>query len=258
VAEVSIELEVLEDPARACAALMVGAAIGGGHIVLAGGSTPKAAYESFVDAVRAVGLDVSRTTFWIGDERCVEPDDERANYRMIREALLDPLTELSISPAVERIRGELGPDEGAADYEQRLRAAGPPRFDLVLLGIGGDGHTASLFPDQATLSVHDRLVVGVPEAGLEPFVSRVSLTFDALGASRQVALLASGASKADAVAKAFGPDARPDPHVPSSLLAGHAKELTVLLDAAAAAGLGFGGGGGAGGAGRGAAGGPGR
>jgi 6-phosphogluconolactonase len=235
---VSVDLEVLDDPARAAAALMVGAAIGGGHIVLAGGSTPKAAYERFVDAVRVVGLDVSRTTFWLGDERCVPPDDERSNYRMIRESLLEPLASASDTPAIHRIKGELGPAEGAADYERELRAAGPPRFDLVLLGIGSDGHTASLFPDQESLSASDRLVVGVPEAGLEPFVPRISLTVPALAASRQIVLLAAGDSKADAVARAFGPGAQPDPHVPSSMLAPQAAELTVLLDAAAAQELG--------------------
>jgi 6-phosphogluconolactonase len=234
---VSVALEVLEDPARVAAALMVGAAIGGGHVVLAGGSTPKAAYESFVEAVRVVGLDLSRTTFWLGDERCVEPDDERSNYRMIKATLLDPLATLSHTPTVHRMKGELGSEEGADDYERELRAAGPPRFDLVLLGIGSDGHTASLFPDQEALSVSGRLVVGVPEAGLEPFVPRISLTIPALTASRQIALLASGESKAQAVAKAFGADARPDPHVPSSMLAPHAEQLTVLLDAAAATGL---------------------
>jgi 6-phosphogluconolactonase len=230
---VSVDVEVLEDPARACAALMVGAALGGGHIVLAGGSTPKAAYEDFVDAVRAVGLDVSRTTFWLGDERCVDPDDERANYRMIKESLLDPLG----TPTMMRIKGELGPDVGAEDYERQLRDAAPPEFDLVLLGIGPDGHTASLFPDQESLSVTDRLAVGVPQAGLEPFVPRITLTFPALAAARQLVVLASGESKADAVARSFGPDARPDPHVPCSILAGEADQLTLLADAAAARAL---------------------
>lgn len=233
----SVEVEVLEDPARACAALMLGAAMGGGHIVLTGGSTPKAAYAAFVDAVRSVGLDVSRTTFWLGDERCVEPDDERSNYRMIKQSLLDPLASVSGPPAMHRIKGELGPEAGAADYERELRAAGPPRFDLVLLGVGPDGHTASLFPDQESLTVSDRLAVGVPEAGFEPFVPRVSLTLGALTAGRRVAVLAAGPEKADPVGQAFGPQARPDPHVPSSLLAPRADELVVLLDAAAAEGL---------------------
>jgi 6-phosphogluconolactonase len=233
----SVTFEVVEDPARACAALMVSAAIGGGEIVLAGGSTPKAAYERFVDAVKAVGLNLAGSRFWIGDERCVDPEDERSNYRMIKETLIDPLDGVT-SVDVERIRGELGPDAAADDYEQRLRAAGPPTFDLLLLGIGPDGHTASLFPGQPTLAERARLVVGVPEAGLEPFVPRVSLTIPALTSSRRIVFLASGESKADAIAEAFGPDSDPDPAVPSSLLVPDAKQITVLLDRAAAKRLG--------------------
>ncbi|MBV9818140.1 MAG: 6-phosphogluconolactonase [Solirubrobacterales bacterium] len=232
----SVAFEVVEDPARACAALMISAAIGGGQIVLAGGSTPEAANERFVEAVRTVGLGLEGTTFWVGDERCVEPDDGRSNYRMIRESLIEPLAGIT-EARVERIHGELGPEAGAEDYDSRLRAAGPAHFDLVLLGIGPDGHTASLFPGQATLSVRDRLVVGVPEAGLEPFVPRVSLTLPALTATPQVVVLASGASKAEAIAQAFGPGTRPDPAVPSSLLVPAAALITVLLDPAAASEL---------------------
>lgn len=233
----SVAFEVVEDPARACAALMVSAAIGGGEIVLAGGSTPKTAYEHFVDAVKAVGLNLAGSRFWIGDERCVDPGDERSNYRMIDETLIGPLDGVT-RVDVERIRGELGPDPAADEYERRLRAAGPPTFDLVLLGIGPDGHTASLFPGQPTLAERTRLVVGVPEAGLEPFVSRVSLTIPALTSSRRIVFLASGESKADAVAEAFGPDSDPDPAIPSSLLVPDATQITVLLDRAAAKRLG--------------------
>ena len=86
----TLEIEVLDHPARACGAMMVGAAIGGGDVVLTGGSTPKAAYAEFAEAVRIVGLDLADTTFWMGDERCVAPDDPRANYRMIKESLLEP------------------------------------------------------------------------------------------------------------------------------------------------------------------------
>lgn len=233
----SLAFEVVEDPARACAALMVGAAIGGGEIVLAGGSTPKAAYAHFVDAVKAVGLNLAGTRFWMGDERCVDPDDERSNHHMIREALIDPLDGIT-TVDVERIRGELGPEPAADDYEQRLRAAGPLSFDLVLLGIGPDGHTASLFPGQRSLTERTRLAVGVPEAGLEPFVPRVTLTIAALTSSQRIVFLASGESKADAIAEALGPDSHPDAAVPASLLVPDAKQITVLLDRAAATRLG--------------------
>jgi 6-phosphogluconolactonase len=233
---VSVTIEVVDDPARACSAVMVSAAIGGGEIVLAGGSTPKAAYGEFVNAVQTVGLDLSRTRFWLGDERCVAPDDDRSNYKMITESLLDPLDGRT-RPEVLRIRGELGPDKAADLYERELRDAGPPEFDLVLLGIGPDGHTASLFPGQRALDVRGRLVVGVPEAGLEPFVPRVSLTIAALTSSRRIVVLAAGESKADALAEAFGRDSEPDRHVPASLLVPGAKQITVLADPAAASRL---------------------
>jgi 6-phosphogluconolactonase len=225
-----VEIEILDDPARACAAMLVGVAAGSGQIVLTGGSTPRAAYGEFVDAVRSVGIDVSRCEMWFSDERCVPPDDERSNYGLVRASLLEPLREFGELPTVHRMRGELGPAPAADSYEQELRAAGAPRFDLVLLGIGGDGHMASLFPDQAALSERSRLVVGVEQAGLEPYVPRVSLTLPALLNSRQIVFLATGESKAEAVAAAFGPGAKPDPHVPSSLLPSRAKEVKVLLD----------------------------
>jgi len=232
----TLAFEIVEDPAGACAAAMVSVAKGGGEIVLAGGSTPKAAYGQFVQAVRSDGVDLSKTTFWLGDERCVEPDDDRSNFKMIKESLLDPVAGLA-RPQVNRIEGELGPERAADSYERRLREAGRPQFDLVLLGIGPDGHTASLFPNQQSLFERSRLAVGVPEAGLEPFVPRVTLTVGALTSSRQIIFLAEGSSKADAIAAAFGPESAPGPHVPASLLAPTAKQITVLLDRDAAAGL---------------------
>lgn len=229
----TVAFEIVDDPARACAALMVSAAMGDGNIVLAGGSTPKAAYGHFVEAVKTVGLDLAGTTFWLGDERCVEPDDERSNFLMITQSLIDPLAGIT-EVRVERIKGELGPDAAADDYDRRLRDAELAEFDLVLLGVGSDGHTASLFPGQATLSERARLAVGVPEAGLEPFVPRVSLTVTALVFTPRVVFLASGESKAAALAAAFGPDARADPATPASLLAPEAKQILVLTDRAAA------------------------
>jgi 6-phosphogluconolactonase len=133
--------------------------------------------------------------------------------------------------------GELGPEEGAADYIRQLSEAGDPELDLILLGIGPDAHIASMFPGQSSLEEDSRLVVGVPEAGHEPYVPRISFTFPALARARQVLLLATGSSKADAVAKAFGSEARPTTAAPASMLVEHAKALTVLLDRDAAAGL---------------------
>jgi 6-phosphogluconolactonase len=108
----SLDIEVADDPGRACSAMLVGVAAGGGHIVLTGGSTPRAAYGEFVQAVRAVGIDVSHSTMWFGDERCVPPDDERSNYGMAKSSLFDPLGDRGL-PAIHRIKGELGPHEAA-------------------------------------------------------------------------------------------------------------------------------------------------
>lgn len=226
-----MELRVCADPAAACAELLVAVAARGGQLVLAGGSTPRAAYET----AAARGGDWSRATVWFGDERCVEPGDERSNFRMVKEALLGRLS--GGQPEVHRIEGERGAAGAADAYERELEAAGRPELDLVLLGLGPDGHTASLFPDQPTLSERERLVVAVEEAGLEPYVPRVTMTFPVLGSGRQVVFLVSGEEKAGAVAAAFGPDAKPDPHVPASMLPPFAREVTVLLDAAAATGV---------------------
>jgi 6-phosphogluconolactonase len=229
----TLEIEVLEDPARACAAMLVSASLGGGDIVITGGSTPAKAYEQFAEAANALGLGLERTTLWFSDERCVAPEDELSNYGMVKQALLERLGDGN-PPTVRRMQGELGPRQGADEYEQALRDAGPPQFDLVLLGLGPDGHIASLFPEQRSLSESARLALGVEQAGLEPFVPRISLTLPALASAKQVAFLVTGDSKADAVAAAFGPDSEPDPHVPGSLLVPLAKEIKVLLDPAAA------------------------
>jgi 6-phosphogluconolactonase len=233
---VSAEIEVLDDPSRACAALLLSAVLHSGDIVLTGGSTPRTAYEELAEAIRSVGGELSGTTLWFSDERCVAPDDERSNFRLVKQALLDPLADLT-APTVRRMHGELGPEKGADAYERELQEAGEPEFDLVLLGLGPDGHCASLFPDQPTLGERGRLVVGVQEAGLEPFVPRVSLSFSALAMAKQIVFLATGEAKAEAVAGAFGPDSRPDTRVPASLLVPLANELRVLVDRSAASRL---------------------
>jgi 6-phosphogluconolactonase len=210
---------------------MVAAAEAGGHIVLTGGSTPRDAYQRAArsrDAWRGA-------TLWFGDERCVPPDDALSNYKLADEALFERLN--GIRPTVHRMRGELGPAAAADDYERQLLDAGPPRFDLLLLGLGPDAHIASLFPDQESLSERSRLVLGVEQAGHEPFVPRVTMTLKALTLARSILFLVAGESKAEAVAAAFGPEAKPDPHVPASLLPPLADEVTVLLDEAAASRL---------------------
>jgi 6-phosphogluconolactonase len=233
---VSLEVEVLDDPAHACAAMMLSGVLHGGDIVLTGGSTPRPAYEELANAIRSTGADLGSTTLWFSDERCVPPDDERSNFGLVKRALLDPLAEIT-APTVKRMRGELGPQRAADAYERELRDAGEPEFDLLLLGLGPDGHCASLFPDQPSLGERARLAIGVEEAGLEPFVPRVTLTFSALAMAKLTVFLITGESKAEAVAAAFGPGARPDPHLPASMLVPLANELKVLLDPSAASQL---------------------
>jgi 6-phosphogluconolactonase len=214
------DLRVVDDPAGEVAALLDAT---DGHLVLAGGSTPRRAYER-------CGGDWSRKTVWFGDERCVAPDHEWSNYRMARGALLH-----RVSADVRRIEGELGPQEAGERYDAAIRAelGDAPEFDLVLLGLGPDLHVASLFPGKPALDETARLAVGVPEAGMEPSVPRVTLTFPVFHAARRLVLLVAGGDKADAVARVFGPDARPDPSAPASLL----RDPVVFLDPAAAARL---------------------
>jgi 6-phosphogluconolactonase len=216
--------------------MLLSAVLRGGDVVMTGGSTARPAYEELASAIRAVGSDLGATTLWFGDERCVPPDDKRSNYRLVKQTLLDPLSDLP-APTVMRIHGELGPEKGADAYERQLQEAAEPEFDLLMLGLGPDGHCASLFPDQPSLAERARLVVGVEEAGLEPFVPRVSLTLSGLANAKQTVFLVTGESKADAVAAVFGPGATPDPHVPASMLVPLANDLKVLLDPAAAARL---------------------
>jgi 6-phosphogluconolactonase len=227
------EILVVEDPAAPACERLVRVAARGGHIALAGGSTPRAAYERAAEA----GAEWAAATLWFGDERCVPPDDERSNYRLAREALLDRLG--AAGPAVRRIEGELGPDAAAAAYEAALFDAfgseDAPRLDLVVLGLGPDAHCASLFPGKPALVVSDRLVTGVPEPGLEPRVPRVTLTLPAINAAREVVFLATGPAKAEAVARAFGD--RPDPAAPAALVRPRSGRMTVLLDPPAARGL---------------------
>jgi 6-phosphogluconolactonase len=222
-----IELLVLHDEEAAAAATaerLVDAAQAGLEIALTGGSTPRRAYE--LAALREP--DWSRAAAWWGDERCVPPDDERSNYRLARESLLD---RLSGPPRVHRIRGELDPAQAADEYEREL---GDTRLDLVLLGIGPDGHVASLFPEAPTLEERERRVVAA-EAGLEPFVPRVTLTLPVLCAARAVVFLVTGAEKAEAARAAFADE--PSARTPASLVRAREGTSVAILDRAAASAL---------------------
>jgi 6-phosphogluconolactonase len=219
---------ILEDPAAAAAERLAVAARSGSQIVLTGGSTPRAAYERLA----AMNIEWSACTLWFGDERCVPPDDERSNFGMVRETLLDRLPGTA---DVRRMAGELGPDAAASAYERELgEVFGDrfPRFDLILLGIGSDGHCASLFPNQPSLDEQERLVVGIERAGLAPWVPRVTLTLPVINAASEVVFLISGTEKAAAVERAFA--GKPDRGTPASLVAPASGALTVLLDPTAA------------------------
>jgi 6-phosphogluconolactonase len=232
------DIRVLDDPVSAFADVLVEAAGTGGHIALTGGSSPKTAYE--LAAQRAEAF--AGAHIWFGDERCVPGDDERSNYRMARLALLDRLEAAGVAlGGCHRMPGELGPHAGAQAYAGELGASAGdgagPEFELILLGIGPDTHICSMFPGQDTVLERSRPVVGVDQAGFEPYVPRITMTFPALSRARRVVLLATGSGKAEAVRRAFGSGAEPGPDRPASLLVEHVASLTVLLDADAAAQL---------------------
>jgi len=209
-------IEVLDDPAEAVADLLVRA---DGDIVITGGSSPRRAYERAAER----RPDWTGVTVWFTDERCVPSDHEDSNFRMADRALFSRLAQ---PPRVMRMQGELGPEEGAAAYAAALGDA--PQFGLLLLGLGPDAHTASLFPNRPEKHVTDRLVVAVPEAGMEPYVPRISLTLPAINTARQTVFLVTGESKVEAVRKAFGDP--PDPESPAA----HVRAPTVFLDPPAA------------------------
>ena len=226
----STEIRVAEDPATEVAELLTDAAVAGGNVVLTGGSSPKRAYELAAER----DADWSSATVWFSDERCVPPDHPDSNFGMAERALL---LQLSAGPRVVRMEGELGPDAGAGAYEAEVRArmGGDPRWDLLLLGMGPDGHIASLFPGKPELEERQRMVVGVPHAGMEPQVPRISLTLPAISGARAAVLLITGENKAATVARVFGP--QPDRSLPAARVELRDGSLTVLLDEAAASQL---------------------
>jgi 6-phosphogluconolactonase len=184
-------LATAEDVAADAAADIAQALRGGARsLVLAGGTTPKRCYELLSE----LDIEWGRVSVLFGDERCVPPLDPESNYRMAKETLLD-----RVSPGnVYRIPAELGPEEGADLYADVVEFVAP--LDLVVLGVGEDGHTASLFPGHPALKA-DGLTVGIHDSPKPP-PGRVSLTLEVLRDARRVIILATGAGKADAVARA--------------------------------------------------------
>ncbi|HEY2373676.1 MAG TPA: 6-phosphogluconolactonase [Gaiellaceae bacterium] len=217
-----VEIVIADQPAQVVAGRLAAAARSGGHVVLTGGSTPRVAYE----LAAKLEPDWTRVELWWGDERCVPPDDELSNYGLAKLALLDHVA----TGIVHRMRGELGPEDGAAQYDEELGSV--EQFDLMLLGLGPDGHTASLFPSQPTLDVIDRRAIGA-KAQVEPFVDRITLTLPMLRNAREVLFLVAGADKAEACKRAFGSE--PSHATPGSLVRAIDGITTAVLDPAAAA-----------------------
>lgn len=205
------------------------------RVVLAGGTTPRRLYELLAEEPRRSRVAWSRVEVFWGDERMVSPEHPDSNYRMARESLLShvPIPETQIHP----ISGELEPGRAADLYERELRAVTGqeiPEFDLVLLGLGEDGHVASLFPGSAAVLEGRRLAVAVFSPKRPS--GRVSLTLPLLNRARNVFFLASGAAKAKTVACILRQQGSPpEAPLPASLVRPQKGRLLWLLDCQAAA-----------------------
>jgi 6-phosphogluconolactonase len=224
--------ELAEVAAREFATRAEGAinALGRFAVVLAGGSTPNATYEALARDYSGE-LDWGSVHVFFGDERSVPPDHEDSNYRMAHEVLLSRVPVGS----VHRMRGELPPAEAAAAYEEELREffgpEGVPAFDLILLGLGEDGHTASLFPETSALDVTDRWVVANPVLKLE--ATRLTLTVPAINAARAVTFLVAGEGKAEALKEILEGETDPRAY-PAKFIRPESGDLTWMVDRAAA------------------------
>jgi 6-phosphogluconolactonase len=198
------------------------------HLALSGGSTPARTYELLAEQLESW----ERIDVWFADERCVEPTDEESNYLLARKTLLDRASGLEPG-RVHRMEGELGPEQGAERYARELREHAPLQdglavLDVIVLGIGPDGHIASLFPGAPTLTADaGELCLGVHDSPKPP-PERITLTLAVLRAAQRCVLLATGAGKADAVDAML---AEPSNHVPASLL--RRGRLSVVVDDAA-------------------------
>jgi 6-phosphogluconolactonase len=210
---------------------------GRASIAISGGSTPRATFALLADPAQPwrARMPWSQLDLWWVDERCVPPDDPDSNYRMTREAMLD---HVPLKPEqIHRMEGELEPEATAARYESELRnsfrleGAELPRFDVVQLGMGPDGHTASLFPHTQALFELDRLAVANHVENKDAW--RVTLTWPVINRGSQVFFLIGGADKAQILKEVFTGPRDPD-RLPSQLIKPTGGILTLLLDRAAA------------------------
>jgi 6-phosphogluconolactonase len=211
-------------------------------LALAGGSTPEKTYRLLAQPDYRSRINLTHTYLFLGDERFVRPDDPSSNFAMVRRTLLTPLS----LPAehVFPISTQLNNAEAAAaEYSAKLAQVfgiserhDPPRFDLILLGLGEDGHTASLFPGAASLWVADRWVVASPPGTPPPQVERITLTFPVLNSAREILVLVSGQNKSEALREVL--EGRPTcAKLPAACLSPVDGTLTWLVDAAAASRL---------------------
>ena len=209
------------------------------HVALSGGRTPQGLYERLAEPDYAFRPEWNRTFIYFGDERAVPPDHEQSNYRMVKQALLD---KISIPPAqIQRMEAERSDLKKAAmDYSRMLAMTlpqasnGMPQFDLLLLGMGDDGHVASLFPGTEAMREPRKLVVPVHAQHLDSW--RLSLTFPVINHARRVMLLVCGSAKAPMVHRALREPPGPEP-LPVQRVAPVTGKLDWRLDQAAAAQL---------------------
>jgi 6-phosphogluconolactonase len=206
-------------------------------VALAGGSTPKSLYRLLTTSPFRETIPWQNTHLFFGDERCVPPDAPESNYGMVKAALLAPLG--LPEQNIHRMPGERpDPDEAAREYEAQLHSffglaeGALPRFDLILLGLGPDGHCASLFPHKPALQERKRLVVA-SEPGLEPFVTRLTLTLPVLNHAAQLLFLVAGANKAETLVRVLNGPRDPET-LPAQAIAPANGTLSWLVDREAA------------------------
>jgi 6-phosphogluconolactonase len=209
-------------------------------IALSGGTTPETLYRALTSPAFADRFDWSRTTFFFSDERCVPLDDPRSNYALAKKSLFTPL---NIMPSqVYRMAGESSDPQAAAfEYEQQLRLAtktsssNQPSLDLVLLGLGEDGHTASLFPGATILRDHQRVIAATQSPKDPP--NRLTMTLAAINRASVILFLVTGIGKAGVVRAILDPRTEAERQLPAALVSPEEGRLIWFLDRAAAAEL---------------------